>query len=49
MQRSVPDIGDIARKQRPDLAPVGAVAVQHLAGVRLVLAGPVALRQAGPY
>ena len=32
VQRAVPDIGDVAREQRPGLAPVGAVVVQHLAG-----------------
>ena len=31
MQRTVPDIGNIAREQRPSLAPVCAVIVQHLA------------------
>ena len=32
MQRAVPDVGDVAGEQRPGLAPVGAVVVQHLAG-----------------
>ena len=32
MQRAMPDIGDITREQRPCLAPVGPVVVQHLAG-----------------
>ena len=32
MQRTVPDIGHIARKQCPSLSPIGAVIVQHLAG-----------------
>ena len=32
MQRAVPDIGDLAGEQRPGLAPVGPVVVQHLAG-----------------
>ena len=30
VQRAVPDIGDIAGKERPGLAPVGAVVVEHL-------------------
>ena len=32
MQRPVPDIGHVAGEQRPCLAPVGPVIVQHLAG-----------------
>ena len=32
VQRPVPDVGDLAGKQRPGLAPVGPVVVQHLAG-----------------
>ena len=32
MQCAMPDIGDIAGKQRPGLTPVGAIIVQHLAG-----------------
>ena len=32
VQRAVPDVGDVAGEQRPGLAPVGAVVVQHLAG-----------------
>jgi hypothetical protein len=27
----MPDIGNVAREQRPGLAPVGLVVVQHLA------------------
>ena len=32
LQRAVPDIGDVAGEQRPGVAPVGAVVVQHPAG-----------------
>ena len=32
VQRAVPDVGDLAGEQRPGLAPVGAIVVQHLAG-----------------
>ena len=32
VQRAVPDVGDVAGEERPGLAPVGAVVVQHLAG-----------------
>ena len=32
VQRAMPDVGDVAGEQRPGLAPVGAVVVQHLAG-----------------
>ena len=32
MQCAVPDVGDVAGEQRPGLAPVGAVVVQHLSG-----------------
>ena len=39
VQRPVPDVGDLAGEQRPGLAPVGPVVVQHLAG---------ALRRRGP-
>ena len=32
MQRAMPDVGDFAGEERPGLAPVGAVVIQHLAG-----------------
>jgi len=53
VQRTVPDIGDIAGEQRPSLAPVGPVVVQHLAGAlglglaRLVAPGRVIFHAIG--
>ena len=31
IESSMPDIGDVSRKQRPGFSPVGLVVVQHLA------------------
>ena len=39
----MPDVGDIAGKQRPGLAPVGAVVVQHLAGGEIGTVAELAL------
>lgn len=35
----VPDVGDVTWEQRPRFAPVGAVIVEHLAGLERVVAG----------
>lgn len=53
VQGSMPDIGDIAREQRPGLAPVGAVVVQDPAGAsglcctRLVAPGRIVFHAIG--